>query len=95
MEPSNTSWRWASASTYKFRFTATKSSPPDEIGYARVSKADGSQSLDLQRDALQAAGVDVGHVYHARGSASLSRDAPLLHPADHDAVRDLQWAHVT
>ena len=28
------------------------------IGYARVSKADGSQSLDLQRDALLAAGVD-------------------------------------
>ena len=27
------------------------------IGYARVSKANGSQSLDLQRDALQAAGV--------------------------------------
>ena len=23
------------------------------IGYARISKADGSQSLDLQRDALQ------------------------------------------
>ena len=34
------------------------------IGYARVSKADGSQSLDLQRDALQAAGVDAGHVSH-------------------------------
>ena len=34
------------------------------IGYARVSKADGSQSLDLQRDALQAAGVEAGHVYH-------------------------------
>ena len=34
------------------------------IGDARVSKADGSQSLDLQRDALQAAGVDVSHVYH-------------------------------
>ena len=31
------------------------------IGYARVSKADGSQSLDLQRDALQAAGVNVYH----------------------------------
>ena len=31
------------------------------IGYARVSKADGSQSLDLQRDALRAAGVDAGH----------------------------------
>ena len=25
------------------------------IGYARVSKADGSQPLDLQRDALRAA----------------------------------------
>ena len=34
------------------------------IGYARVSKADGSQSLDLQRDALRAAGVDGVHVYH-------------------------------
>ena len=34
------------------------------IGYARVSKADGSQSRDLQRDALQAAGVDAGNVYH-------------------------------
>ncbi|HDN2606676.1 TPA: recombinase family protein, partial [Enterobacter kobei] len=28
------------------------------IGYARVSKADGSQSLDLQHDALRAAGVE-------------------------------------
>ena len=28
------------------------------IGYARVSKTDGSQSLDLQRDALRAAGID-------------------------------------
>ena len=27
------------------------------IGYARVSKADGSQPLDLQRDALRAEGV--------------------------------------
>ena len=35
-----------------------------QIGYARVSKTDGSQSLDRQRDALQAAGVDAGHVYH-------------------------------
>ena len=34
------------------------------IGYTRVSKADGSQSLDLQRDALRADGVDAGHVYH-------------------------------
>ena len=35
------------------------------IGYARVSKTDGSQSLDLQRDALRAAGVDDAvNVYH-------------------------------
>ena len=33
------------------------------IGYARVSKADGSQQLDLQRDALAAAGVAAGRVY--------------------------------
>ena len=35
------------------------------IGYARVSKTDGSQSLDLQRDALRAAGVDGAvNLYH-------------------------------
>ena len=34
------------------------------IGYARVSKADGSQSLDLQRDAVCDAGVDSASIYH-------------------------------
>lgn len=33
------------------------------VGYARVSKADGSQVLDLQRDALIAASADMGHIY--------------------------------
>lgn len=33
------------------------------IGYARVSKADGSQSLDLQRDALLQAGVKSDAIY--------------------------------
>jgi len=33
------------------------------LGYMRVSKADGSQVLDLQRDALLAAGVGPGHLY--------------------------------
>ncbi len=33
------------------------------VGYMRVSKADGSQSTDLQRDALLAAGVDCRHLY--------------------------------
>jgi len=39
------------------------------IGYMRVSKADGSQVLDLQRDALLAAGVGAEHLYedHASG----------------------------
>ena len=39
------------------------------IGYMRVSKADGSQALDLQRDALLAAGVDADRLYedHASG----------------------------
>ena len=33
------------------------------IGYMRVSKADGSQGLDLQRDALAAAGVKPSRLY--------------------------------
>jgi DNA invertase Pin-like site-specific DNA recombinase len=33
------------------------------VGYVRVSKADGSQVTDLQRDALLAAGVDRTHIY--------------------------------
>ncbi|TNC49643.1 recombinase family protein [Rubellimicrobium rubrum] len=33
------------------------------IGYMRVSKADGSQTVDLQRDALLAVGVEVGRLY--------------------------------
>lgn len=40
------------------------------IGYMRVSKADGSQANDLQRDALIAAGVDVAHLYEDRASGS-------------------------
>lgn len=34
----------------------------------RVSKADGSQANDLQRDALIAAGVDAAHLYEDRAS---------------------------
>lgn len=39
-----------------------------QIGYMRVSKADGSQSLDLQRDALLAADVDPTRLYEDRVS---------------------------
>ena len=42
------------------------------IGYARVSKADGSQTHDLQRDALIAAGVAADQIYE--DSASGRRD---------------------
>lgn len=38
------------------------------IGYMRVSKADGSQATDLQRDALVAAGTDPAHLYEDMAS---------------------------
>jgi DNA invertase Pin-like site-specific DNA recombinase len=38
------------------------------IGYMRVSKAEGSQTLDLQRDALLAAGVEPEHLYEDQAS---------------------------
>ncbi len=41
------------------------------IGYMRVSKADGSQALDMQRDALLAAGIQPEHVYEDLASGSL------------------------
>jgi len=41
------------------------------IGYMRVSKSDGSQSVDLQRDALIAAGVNLAHVYEDHASGQL------------------------
>jgi len=47
------------------------------IGYMRVSKADGSQANDLQRDALIAAGVDVAHLYEDRASGK-REDRPGL-----------------
>jgi len=39
-----------------------------KLGYARISKADGSQTLDLQIDALVAAGVAPEHVYQDEAS---------------------------
>ena len=59
------------------------------IGYARVSKADGTQSLDLQRDALQAAGVEAVHVYHDYASG-VRDDRPGLE----SCVRALQTGDV-
>jgi DNA invertase Pin-like site-specific DNA recombinase len=38
------------------------------IGYVRVSKNDGSQTLDLQRDALIGAGIQEERIYHDKAS---------------------------
>ena len=47
------------------------------IGYARISKADGSQSLDLQRDALTVAGVPAERIYEDQASGK-REDRPGL-----------------
>lgn len=47
------------------------------IGYTRVSKADGSQTADLQRDALLAAGVKSSHLYEDQASGKQD-DRPEL-----------------
>ncbi|TNC80012.1 MAG: transposon DNA-invertase [Oleiphilus sp.] len=39
-----------------------------KLGYARVSKADGSQTLDLQMDALTEAGVNKSNIYQDQAS---------------------------
>lgn len=46
-------------------------------GYMRVSKADGSQTTDLQRDALLAAGIEVGSLYEDKASGKKD-DRPQL-----------------
>ena len=38
------------------------------LGYTRISKADGSQTLDLQQDALVAAGVNEDQIYYDKMS---------------------------
>ena len=47
------------------------------VGYMRVSKADGSQTTDLQRDALLAAGVGPEALYEDKASGSKD-DRPQL-----------------
>ena len=47
------------------------------VGYMRVSKADGSQSTDLQRDALVEAGVHPDAIYDDKASGKLD-DRPGL-----------------
>ncbi len=48
------------------------------IGYARVSKADGSQVIDLQHDALAKAGVDLEHHLYSDAASGKRDDRPGL-----------------
>jgi len=48
------------------------------IGYARISKTDGSQSLDLQRDALIEAGVEHEYVYEDEASGKKDKRPGLI-----------------
>ncbi len=48
------------------------------IGYARVSKVDGSQVIDLQRDALARAGVDLEHHFYIDAASGKRDDRPGL-----------------
>lgn len=57
-----------------------------KLGYARISKADGSQTLDLQVDALAAAGVAPEHLY--QDEASGKRDDRLGLEACLKALRE-------
>jgi DNA invertase Pin-like site-specific DNA recombinase len=47
------------------------------VGYMRVSSADGRQSVDLQRDASLAAGVDGCHLHQNKASGARD-DRPRL-----------------
>ena len=63
------------------------------MGYMRVSKADGSQSTDLQRDALLLAGVDAEHLYeeHASGKKDDRRQLAACLKALRDGDTLLVW----
>ena len=56
------------------------------IGYARISKADGSQSLDLQRDALIAA-MKKTQIDSPRGKFTLS---PQHNPTQDFYIREVK-----
>lgn len=48
------------------------------VGYMRVSSADDRQSVDLQRDALIAAGVDERHLYQDKASGARDNRPGLI-----------------
>lgn len=56
------------------------------VGYMRVFSADDRQSVDLQRDALLAAGVDERHLHHDKASGARD-DWPRLKACLDDLCR--------
>ena len=62
------------------------------IGYMRVSKADGSQTLDLQRDALLSAGIESGHLYEDQASGKRD-NRPVWRRASRHCGRAIHWWH--
>src|SRR4051794_16851416 len=64
---------------------------PVLIGYMRVSKADGSQTLDLQRDALLAAGVEPGHLYEDQASGKRAITGRVWRRASRRCGKAIRW----
>ena len=61
-----------------------------QIGYMRVSKADGSQTLDLQRDALLAAGIEpTSSMRISPPGAAMT--GPVSSPVSRPSVRVIPW----
>ena len=61
------------------------------VGYVRVSKADGSQATDFQRDALRTAGVNARHIYEDTASGKRD-DRPGLAACLKRCGRRTRWS---
>ena len=61
------------------------------VGYMRVSTEGDRQVLDLQRDALLAAGVDERHLFEDHASGSRDDRAGLVEGAGVSPVRATAW----
>ena len=63
-----------------------------QLGYMRVSKTDGSQVLDLQRDALLAAGVEPQHLYEDLASGRREDRPGLVACLEGPAPQGICWS---